>query len=369
VSVLNQSIAEQDHRFAAAFSILEAGIAEQAFPAASIAIVHGNDLIALRSFGRHTFDPKSPAVTPETVFDLASVSKVVATTTAAAILFQHGKLALDDDVAALAPQFGNNDLRRYDVTLRHLLTHTSGLPAYVRLFESCATRDELLAAAYATPLEADPGERTEYSDIGFIILGDIIEKLAEEPLDQFCQRKIFDQLGLKHTRFRPPAEWRENIAPTRNDQAFRHKIIQGEVNDENAWVMNGVAGHAGVFSTAAEVAEFAACWMQEETPGARSFRPLKGPELKPETIAEFTRQQPGTTRALGWDRPTPPSSSGRHFSPQSFGHLGYTGTSLWIDPTPELAVVLLTNRTWPDAKNQAIKQTRPKFHNAVIDSL
>jgi CubicO group peptidase (beta-lactamase class C family) len=130
--------------------------------------------------------------------------------------------------------------------------------------------------------------------------------------------------------------------------------------------MGGVAGHAGVFSTPAEVAEFACMWM-----GARSFREAKGSEplLKPESIAEFTRQQPGTTRALGWDRPTPPSSSGKFFSPQSFGHLGYTGTSLWIDPERALAVALLTNRTWPDAKNQAIKQVRPRFHDAIIEAL
>jgi CubicO group peptidase (beta-lactamase class C family) len=368
--LLTHAIAGQERRFSAAFKIIEAAAEERAFPGASVAIVHKNDLIALRSFGRYTFEPSSPEVTPETIFDLASVSKVVATTTAAAILYEHGTLALDDDVAALAPRFGGNELRRYDVTLRHLLTHTSGLPAYVRLFERCTTRDELLAASYATPLEADPGTRTEYSDIGFIILGDIIEKLAGEPLDRFCQREIFDQLGLLNTRFRPPTDWRDNIAPTRDDHDFRHKIIQGEVNDENAWVLNGVAGHAGVFSTAAEVAEFARCWMQEETLGDRSFPSVgKGPVLKAETIAEFTRPQYGTTRALGWDRPTPPSSSGEYFSPQAYGHLGYTGTSLWIDPTRELAVILLTNRTWPDGKNQAIKQIRPKFHDAVIESL
>jgi CubicO group peptidase (beta-lactamase class C family) len=356
--LLTHNIAGQDHRFAAAFAILNEAVSTHAFPGASIAIVHGNDLIALRSFGRYTFAPASPEITPLTIFDLASVSKVMATTIAAAILWERGKLGLDDDVAALALDFGSNDLRRYDVTLRHLLTHTSGLPAYVRLFERCSTRDELLAAAYATPLEADPGARTEYSDIGFIILGDILEKLAGVPLEQFCQREIFDPLGLAHTRFRPPADWRLNIAPTRDDQTFRRKIIQGEVNDENAWVMGGVAGHAGVFSTAVEVAEFAHCWQRG---GA--------PILKPETIAEFTRQQPGTTRALGWDRPTPPSSSGQYFSPQSYGHLGYTGTSLWIDPTRALAVVLLTNRTWPDAKNQQIKQIRPSFHDAVIESI
>jgi len=356
--LLNRDIADQDRRFAVAFRTLEDAIAAKAFPAASVAAIQNGDLIALRSFGHHTYDAASPGVTPETIFDLASVSKVVATTTAAAILYERGKLTLDDCVADLAPQFGTHDIRRYDVTVRQILTHTSGLPAYERLFERATSRDGLIEAAYTTPLETDPGVRTEYSDIGFIILGDILEKLAGEALDQFCQREIFNRLGLEDTRFCPPLDWRANIAPTRDDHAFRHKIVQGEVNDENAWIMNGVAGHAGVFSTAAEVAKFAKCWLRGGSP-----------ILKPETVAHFTRPQPGTTRALGWDRPNLPSSSGQFFSPRSFGHLGYTGTSLWIDPTRDLAVVLLTNRTWPDAKNQAIKQIRPLFHDAVVRAL
>ena len=356
--MLTLSIADSQQRFHDAFAVLEQAIAERAFPGGSIAIVQRGQLVALQSFGRFTFDPNSPSVTNETIFDLASVSKVIATTTTAAILYERGKFGLDDCVADLAPQFGTNDIRRYDVTICQLLTHTSGLPAYVPLFERSSTRDELLAAAYATPLEADPGARTEYSDIGFMVLGDILERLAGEPLDQFCQREIFDPLGLEHTRFCPPAGWRDYIPPTRDERDFRHKIVQGEVNDENAWVMRGVAGHAGIFSTAADVADFAQCWLRGGSP-----------ILKPETVAEFTRQQTGTSRSLGWDRPTPPSSSGRYFSPQSFGHLGYTGTSLWIDPKREVAVVLLTNRTWPDAKNQAIKQVRPRFHDAVVESL
>lgn len=356
--MLPRSIADSQRRFHDAFAILEQAIAERAFPGASIAILQHGQVVALEAFGRFTYDSDSPSVTTDTIFDLASVSKVVATTTAAAILYGRGKFGLDDCVAALAPEFGTNDIRRYDVTIRHLLTHTSGLPAYARLFGRVSTREDLLAVAYTTALEADPGIRTEYSDIGFIILGDILERLAKEPLDQFCQREIFDPLELKHTRFCPPPDWAEHIPPTRNDRDFRHKIIHGEVNDENAWVMRGVAGHAGVFSTAAEVAEFAQCWLRGGSP-----------ILKPETVAEFTRQQTGTSRALGWDRPTPPSSSGQYFSPRSFGHLGYTGTSLWIDPARELAVVLLTNRTWPDAKDQAIKQVRPRFHDAVIESL
>jgi CubicO group peptidase (beta-lactamase class C family) len=338
---------QQAHRFRAAYQLLDEAIAARSFPAASIAVLSHGELIALRGFGRQTYDPSSPPVTAETIFDLASVSKVVATTTAAAILSERGLLQLDSTVP-----------ERDDLTIRGLLTHTSGLPAYVKLFERTRDRTELLRLAYATPLEAAPNTRTEYSDIGFIILGDVLEKLTGEPLDGFCQREIFDPLELRDTRFNPSPDIAFKIAPTRDDNYFRHKIIQGEVNDENAWVMKGVAGHAGVFSTAYDVAMFAEVWLNG---GA--------PILKPETVAEFTRQQPGSTRALGWDRPTPPSSSGQYLSPLSFGHLGYTGTSLWCDPEKELAIVLLTNRTWPDASNQAIKQIRPRFHDAIVEAL
>ncbi len=303
--------------------------------------------MALRGFGKHTFDPNSPVVTVETIFDIASISKVVATTTMAAILCERGLLNLDATVPG-----------RDDLTIRNLLTHTSGLPAHKKFYESTHDRGELIKLAYATPLESPAGSRTEYSDIGFIILGDLLEKLAKESIDRFCQREIFDPLGLRDTRFNPPAAIKFKIAPTRDNTDFRHKIIQGEVNDENAWIMNGVAAHAGVFSTAPDIARFADCWLSG---GA--------PILKPGTVAEFTRQQPGTARALGWDRPTPPSTTGQHFSTASFGHIGFTGTSLWCDPQKQLAVVLLTNRTWPDASNRAIRQVWPLFHDAVVEAL
>lgn len=344
---LSLNIAEQETRFAAPFRLLKEAVDSRAFPSASIAILYQGKLVALRAFGRYTFNPNSPSVSSETIFDLASVSKVVATTTAAAILCERGILDLNATVPG-----------RSDLTIRSLLTHTSGLPAYIKFFEQTRDRDELLRRANAAAIEAVYGARTEYSDIGFIILGDVIEKLAGESLDQFCRREIFERLEMADTRFNPPPEWRDRTAPTADDQKFRLKLPQGEVNDENAWVMNGVAGHAGVFSTALDVAIFANCWLSGGTP-----------ILRRETVAEFTRQQPGTERALGWDRPTPPSSSGQYFSPSSFGHLGYTGTSLWCDPKRQLAIVLLTNRTWPDSTNQAIKNIRPLFHDAIVTSL
>jgi CubicO group peptidase (beta-lactamase class C family) len=242
-----------------------------------------------------------------------------------------------------------------------LLAHSSVLPAYIKLFQTAHNEEELLQQAFAVPLTAAPGSRAEYSDIGFILLGQALEKLSGESLDQFCQREIFAKLNLAQTRFNPPADLKPTIPPTEDDRTFRHRLIQGEVNDENAFVMGGVAGHAGCFATAFDVSVFAQCMLQGGSP-----------LVKKETLEIFTRRQdspPGTSRALGWDTPSQPSQSGEYFSSRSYGHLGYTGTSLWIDPDRQLSVTLLTNRTWPDRGSQSIKQIRPAFHNAVIESL
>jgi CubicO group peptidase (beta-lactamase class C family) len=277
------------------------------------------------------------------------------------LLYERGLLDLDAPVVAVVPEFARNDPRCQKVTFRMLLAHSSGLPAYEKLFLKGPTPDGLLSVAYAVALTADPGTRAEYSDIGFIILGVALERLADEPLDSFCQREVFGPLGMTHTTFNPAPAVRETIPPTVDDWTFRNRIIQGEVQDENASAMGGVAGHAGLFSNAEDVAVFAHAMLN----GGR-------PILRPETVALFTRREEspaGTSRALGWDTPSSPSQSGKYFSAWSFGHLGYTGTSLWIDPERELSVTLLTNRTWPDCKNQAIKEVRPRFHDAVVEAL
>jgi CubicO group peptidase (beta-lactamase class C family) len=219
----------------------------------------------------------------------------------------------------------------------------------------------MLRAAFATPLTAPPRTRAEYSDIGFIILGIALERLSDETLNAFCQREVFGPLGMTRTTFNPAAELRDSIPPTADDRTFRHRVIQGEVQDENASVLGGVAGHAGLCSTAEDLAIFAHAMLN----GGR-------PILRSSTIEFFSRRESapaGTSRALGWDTPSTPSQSGKYFSPRSFGHLGYTGASLWIDPERQLSVAFLTNRTWPDSKNDAIKQVRPAFHDAVIEAL
>jgi len=398
----------QDDIFSSAFSILNNAIATRAFPAASLAVTHQGRLVALKAAGQLIYESDAGApfltsfarsgkvpVEPATLFDLASLTKVVATTTMSMLLYERGLLDLDAPVAAIVPEFisaspeTKRDLRRREVTLRMLLAHSSGLPAYERLFVKARTRDELLHAALARSLATDPGQRAEYSDIGFIILGVALERLASESLDGFCQREVFGPLGMTSTTYNPPPEQRKNIPPTANEcgantplrekpesqpyaggkqnlalsqsRTFRGRIIQGEVHDENASVLGGIAGHAGLFATAEDVARFAHCILSGGPP-----------ILRPETVALCTRRESspeGTSRALGWDTPSPPSQSGKYFSSSSFGHLGYTGTSLWIDPQRQLSITLLTNRTWPDCANNVIKQLRPNFHDAVIEAL
>jgi len=422
---LQAAFEHQDEVFAPAFSILQEAITHQAFPAASVAVTYRGKLIALKALGHFTYEAGAPsfarsvredgdfdvlsptsnegapsfasfakggqdAVNSTTLFDLASLTKVVATTPMAMLLYEQGLLDLEAPVSAIVPEFIHDsarDPRRHAVTLRMLLAHSSGLPAYEKLFLKTSTRDQLLQAAFTTPLAADPATRADYSDIGFIILGIALERLADESLDRFCQREIFAPLAMTNTTFNPPLEIRPQIPPTADEReepwgadtpvrqlpkalessgvsqrsTFRQRLIQGEVQDENASVLGGVAAHAGLFSTAQDLAKFAHAMLN----GGR-------PILRPETVALFTRREsapPGSSRALGWDTPSTPSQSGKYFSPNSFGHLGYTGTSLWIDPARQLSITLLTNRTWPDCSNQAIKQIRPKFHDAIIEAL
>ncbi len=350
----------QDETFAKAWAVLASGIENRAFPGAAAAVTHRGKLVALKALGRFTYDAASREVGSETIFDLASVTKVMATTAMVILLYERGKLRLETPVVESLPEFGREGARAR-VTVRMLLAHSSGLPAYEKLFLRTTNRGELVKAALAVPLASPPGSRAEYSDLGFILLGEILERVADEPLDKFCHREIFQPLGMVHTYFCPTAALRDSIPPTVDDRTFRSKIVQGEVNDENAWVMGGVAGHAGLFATAGDIARFAECMLQGGSP-----------ILRRETIELFTRRESspaGTSRALGWDTPSHPSQSGRYFSAGSFGHLGYTGTSLWIDPQKQLSVTLLTNRTWPDAAAQGIKQVRPAFHDAVCQAL
>lgn len=344
-----------------ALSVLASGVARRAFPGAAFAVSRHGNIVLQGAIGRFTYDESSEDVTLSTVFDLASVTKVVATTAMAMLLYDRGQLNLKQRVVDVLPEFMADDARREQITIEMLLAHSSGLPAYERLFERAHSRQELMNLAFKVPLVAGPGTHAEYSDIGFILLGEILDRLAREPLDSFCGREVFAPLRMKSTCFCPAERFRKQIPPTRDDQEFRHRVIQGEVHDENASVMGGVSGHAGAFGNTADLMAFSAAMLSH-----------RAGLFQKETIALFTRRQSspaGSSRALGWDTPSPPSQSGKHFSPSSFGHLGYTGTSLWIDGERQVAIALLTNRTWPGNESKLIKQIRPAFHDAVMEEV
>ena len=365
VAKLRDATAGQQERFRTAFQAMEKAVATRAFPGAVLAVGYRGELVALEAFGKFDYSRESPAVATDTIYDLASISKVVGTTTAAALLYQQGKLRLETPLVRYLPEFGG--VAAHDrITVRQLLTHTSGLPAYERLFRKARDKQALLKRIYAMPLTVRPGQKFVYSDFGMILLGEIIELVAGQPLDQFLRRRVFEPLGMKDTLYQPPKCLRVRIAPTEQDDLFRKRLIRGEVHDEHAWVMNGVAGHAGLFSAARDLAVFAQMMLNGGAYGGRRI-------LQRRTIEKFTARpagRAGRTRALGWDTPSlKGSSAGAHFSPRSFGHTGFTGTSLWVDPEKQLFVVLLSNRVHPTRENIQIRKVRPAVHNAVVEAL
>lgn len=334
-------------------ALLDQATAAHAFPGAASITGRRHRILDELYRGRFTYDLDSPAVDDQTVYDLASLTKVIAAVPAAMLLYERGTLDLDRPFVEVVPEALHHEPKRTAITFRHLLTHTSGYPAHCKYYEKAKTGQQLRDALFATCLEREPGVQIEYSDVGFMLLGIALERLSECELDEFFYREIAEPLDL-NLRF-GPFEHVGHIAPTLEAVDFRNRRICGAVHDENAWVMGGVAAHAGLFGTARDVARFAQ-WMLSGG----------GPLLNAQTVTLFTRMQPGTSRTLGWDTPTPPSQSGQYFSGGSYGHLGYTGTSLWIDPQRDVFVTLLTNRTYPDNRSQEIKRFRPLIHDAAL---
>ena len=346
-------------RFDAAEQILERAIVERAFPAAVIEIGTSGQPLWRRAFGRLTFDTAAAAATDDTIFDLASLTKVVATTPMVMQQVERGVLALDDPVSGHIAAWHGDD--RADVTLRDLLAHCSGLPAWRPFFRELKGRAEYEAAIAAEPLEYPPRTKSVYSDLDFMLLGFIVDgrlPLAERFALMLSQMGIVEEI-----QFVPPALWRARLAPTEYD-TWRGRLLVGEVHDENAAALGGIAGHAGLFGTAAAVGSYARHLLQvlDGRSGA----------VRRSTLEEFITKRsdiPGSSRALGWDTMLPTSSCGSKMSPRAFGHTGFTGTSLWIDPEKNVYVVLLTNRVHPTRENEAIKHVRPAVHDAVMGEL
>jgi CubicO group peptidase (beta-lactamase class C family) len=360
-------------------SVVEAGLGEGAAPGVALAVGRRGRIVHMRGYGRIDAALGSAAVTDSTRFDLASLTKVVATTTAAMILEEEGRLDLDRPVRDYLPELDAPD--KATITVRRILAHSGGFIAGAPLWREARGKTEFLSRINARPLAYAPGDSTIYSDWDLILTGMIVERITGQRLDEFLQQRVWGPLGMRDTGFNPLASeplhdqlectaalradhpLLAHIAATEIDTVYRRRPIHGIVHDENACALGGVAGHAGLFSSARDLAVFAFMMLNEgEYGGVRILRPA--------TIARWTaRQEPRSSRALGWDTPAPRSSAGRYFAPRSFGHTGFTGTSIWIDPERNLFVVLLTNRVNPTRANMRHEPLRRDVADAAQSAI
>jgi CubicO group peptidase (beta-lactamase class C family) len=334
--------------------VLVEAVSQRVFPGAVVEVGRSGGAEATVATGTLAYDAASPVASASTIYDLASLTKVLCTATLAAALMERGLITLDDPVRRWSDAWQNDDRRA--VTIRHLLLHASGLPAHRRYFESLQGGPAFEAAIGREALEYPPGTKSVYSDPGFILLGRILERAAEAPLDQqfeaWCQSIAPVE---REIRFRPTRSWIARLAPTEHDE-WRGQLVHGEVHDENAAALGGVAGHAGLFGTAAAVGACARWWMARATAPPWSTFVTRG-------------EVPDSSRALGWDTMLPTSSCGTRMSPTAVGHTGFTGTSLWIDRAQDYYVVLLSNRVHPSRAGDAIGRVRRSVHDAVADDL
>jgi CubicO group peptidase (beta-lactamase class C family) len=355
-----QSVGLSPRLIARVDSVIGAAIADRASPGVTIAVVRRGKLVMLKGYGRTDWASGAPATNDSTMYDMASLTKVVSATTAAMILEEEGKLDLDRTVASYLPEY-DVPFKRL-ITVRMLLTHTSGIRSNHPLWKEAKGREQYMAGMVKFPLESAPGGTAVYTDWNMVLLQFIIEKQTGQTLDQFVESRVFGPLGMRDTRYNPPEALKPRIAPTEIED-FRGGHVWGVVHDETAWVLGGVSGNAGLFSSARDLAVFGQMLLN-----GGSYNGVQ--ILKPSTVARWTaRQRPDASRALGWDTPSPNSSAGRYFSARSFGHTGFTGTSIWADPERELLVVLLTNRVNPTRDNQKVGPLRRAVADVVQESI
>jgi CubicO group peptidase (beta-lactamase class C family) len=340
--------------------VITAGIADHATPGATIAVLRRGRILMLRGYGHTDWKPGAPLATDSTMYDMASLTKVVATTTAAMILEEEGKLDIERTVASYLPEYGVPDKK--NITVRMLLTHASGIKSNFPQWKDLKGREAYFRGMIAFPLVREPGSAVEYTDWNMVLMQFIVERITGQTLDQFVNARVFGPLGMHDTQYLPPESLRPRIAPTETED-FRGGQVWGVVHDETAWALGGVSGNAGLFSSARDLAVFTQMLLN-----GGSYNGVQ--IVKPTTVARWTaRQRPDASRALGWDTPSPNSSAGRYFSFRSFGHTGFTGTSIWVDPERELSVVLLTNRVDPTRDNQKIGPLRRAVADAVQESI
>jgi len=350
-----------------AWAVIDSAIENRIFPGAQVAIVHNGELIENRGFGKYTYDLESKEVSDSSIYDVASLTKVLSTVPVFMKLMSQYQIGLDHEVAQYYPQF--NEGNKKDITLKHLLTHSSGLPGYVEFFkdENISSKHDMINSILKQDLKYLPGEDYEYSDLGIILLGSIIEMVSDQSLESLADRYVFRPLNMTSTTYNPDLTLKDLIVPTEYDSSYRVRLLVGEVHDENAWVMGGVAPHAGLFSTAYDIAIFGQTMSNKgEWMGTRYFN-----DYNIEIFTERQNMPEGSDRAIGWDTPSQggKSSAGDYFSNSSYGHLGFTGTSFWIDPENDIVVVLLTNRVHPTRKNKGIYGIRRAFHTEVMKEI
>ena len=358
-------------------SYLDSVTAAGAAPGAVVAVSHRGERFIFGTGTLGSDDNARPGAS--TVYDLASLTKVVALTPAIMLAVSEGKLALDAPVQRYVPAFAGPD--KEQVTVRMLLAHVSGLPAWRPLYREARSRNEAFALVDTTPLATAPGTQSVYSDLGAILLTQAVESAYGERIDSLVERRLFQPLDLASLRYLPPPAWHNRIAPTELDP-WRGRVLRGEVHDENAAIMDGVSGHAGLFGSAEDLLTFAE-WMLAQAvrrsgsqavsswhSSSAAGRPTDRLTVRPSVFAEFTTRQPLGDRALGWDMPSESGSSAGHkLSPSSIGHTGFTGTSLWIDPEHDLAIVLLSNRVHPTRDNPRWGPVRAAVADLVTTTL
>lgn len=341
-------------------TILRAGVRDSAFPGA-VAVVGTKEGAAITvSVGHLDWQP-SPAPGVSTLWDLASLTKVIGLTSAMMLLVESRSIDLDAPVERYVPEFRGR--WKELVTVRHLLAHSSGLPSWRPLYKEADSPAGALALAIATPLDTMPGVQMVYSDLGVIILGEIVSRVAGQPLDSFLRERVFAALGMSETMYRPDDSLMDRIAPTEVDP-WRQRHLRGEVHDENAFALGGVSGHAGLFSSARDLVRVARMYLNGGTLDGVRF-------VSPSTIAQFTTIQDSTLshRALGWEKPNGSNSAGHLMSRSAFGHTGFTGTSIWVDPERNLFVLLLTNRVNPTREHRGITAVRVAVADAAIGAV
>lgn len=346
--------------FARAADVVQRGVEQRAFPAAVVEVGTPAGVVWEHAFGSVDYDPESALTKETTIFDLASLTKVIATASLVMRFVDSGALALSHPIRQWIPEWRGKD--REHATIRSLLTHSSGLTAWLPFYRDHTGRQEFQHAICSLPLEYPPDTHAIYSDLGFMLLGFAIENAGGRSFETQATQ-LLGSITAAPLLFNPPAELRPSVAPTENDP-WRGRRLVGEVHDENCWALGGAAGHAGLFGTAKAVGEFARAVLNgaEGADGRLAAR---------ETIRLFIKRAGHATgsRALGWDTMLSTSSCGASMSSSAFGHTGFTGTSLWIDPKRQVYVVFLTNRVNPTRENAAIQVIRPALHDAVLLAL